>query len=694
MGLVISSNKETLGEKPFSMTIYVIEASWGKAVFQADTDLMHLFMISLDLQGNGVGLLADMMEKLREKGIIFGIKEDILARVCMTAVKLKKWQGKEVVACGVAAQDVVDWDFPILNGTTDFESEEGFWRVGKTVFDFQTLNEMLCEKKGELESLANVNVLAVEAGSIIARARDLNSKLGTNILGGIIYPTGQKSFMPGSGVDVALGGYLMIAKHYGYLCVLENTLSVVSPVVVSDDWIYGYFLNCPQPFERQIPDEKTLVFLLQQRGVSIALDTNLLQGVCSELAKPCQQTVWLKTAEGKAAVDGQSAEVAYNIDFKSLPGEVKPDGSINLDFENIPNKVQAGDLIIKKVEPTEGSPGLSLDGRRIEAKDGEDEDIVAGNGIEIDPQDGVSRFVAKNEGIVRQIGKKLEISAVLSFEGDVGPNEGVIESDSDIYVGGFLRSGASLRSKGNIIVAKGIDPGVEVHANGHVTIGQGISGESSNLVIGGDLRTHSIQDAQVFVNGDIWVGSFVQNARIKSGGFIKVCASDDSRGGSIVGGEVEAVRGMEFEQVGGTSQAKTTLKIGYNMPQQKKLEELNKQITFCEENVAKMMRTLKITNLNPETIRQSLLRMPTHKRRVYVEIAKKMGKLVLHRSQANKQKLDYEALSEREMESSVVRVNRIAFPGVVLNFKNVEWVLEKEVTATTFRLKNGEITPT
>lgn len=694
VGIVISSNKETPDDKPFSMANFVIDASWGKAVFHTDTDLMHLFMTSLNLQSVDTGLLSDIIEKLREKGIVFGIKEDVLTKIFIIAGKSKKWQGKEVVACGVAAQDVVDWDFPILNGATDFESEEGFWRVGETVFDFQLLNEMLCAKQFEEETLTNVNVLAVEAGSIIARARDLNSKLGTNIQGDIIYPNGQKSFQAGSGVDIALGGYLMIAKHYGYLLVQDNELSVVSPMVVSEDWIYSYFLNCPQPFVKQTPDEKTLAFLLRQQGVSIDLDADLLKDVCERLTASCQQTVWLKTAQGKGAVDGQSAQVAYNIDFKGLPGEVRSDGSIDLNLEHIPSQVQSGDLILEKVEPTEGSPGLSLDGRCIDAKNGKDEEIIAGNGIEVGQQEGVLRFVAKDEGIVRQIGNKLEVSAILSFKGDVGSNEGDIESDSDIYVGGWVRSGASLNSKGNIIVAKGVEPGVAMQANGHVTIGQGISGDGTTLIVGGDLRTHSIQDAQVSVVGDIWVGSFVQNARIKCGGFIKVCASDDSRGGSIVGGEVVAVRGMEFEQAGGTSQNKTALVIRHNMPHQKKLEELNKQIVFCEENVAKMMRTLKITNLHPETIKQSLLKMPTHKRRLYVEIAKKMGKLVVHRSEANKQKLDYEELSDREMESCVVRVNRIAFPGVALKFKNVEWVLEKEVTATTFRLKNGEITAT
>ena len=135
-------------------------------------------------------------------------------------------------------------------------------------------------------------------------------------------------------------------------------------------------------------------------------------------------------------------------------------------------------------------------------------------------------------------------------------------------------------------IAGSIEPGAILKVKGDLTVGRGVLGETTRVVVSGEMRAQFIQNAIVVIKGNLWVGSYIHNASVRCGGWLNVSSGGGSRGGSVIGGWVCATKGIELSNAGSAMTSGTVLGLQANPEQQAKLEILAVGIAFCDDNVA------------------------------------------------------------------------------------------------------------
>ncbi len=88
-------------------------------------------------------------------------------------------------------------------------------------------------------------------------------------------------------------------------------------------------------------------------------------------------------AKGKPHQNGRDGEIKYLVDIdKEAKPKMLEDGSV--DFKEIDafTTVKKGDVLAEKVDPTEGTPGLTVTGKNIKGKPGKIANFKFGKNVE------------------------------------------------------------------------------------------------------------------------------------------------------------------------------------------------------------------------------------------------------------------------------------------------------------------------
>ena len=479
---------------------------------------------------------ADVMLALRKEGVLHGVQKDRLASAVAHFRSPDRTRRMFLVAEGTPAQ------------------------VGES---------------GKMEALVNYGELAHGAQVVARLGPGRAAVTGSTVTGEeITAPPSDVPLQAGEGIEFRDTERSWIALEPGYLEWDKTTLRLVPLVKIAVDG-----MSATAEFRGLVPDPSTVKELLRETGIEFGIIEGTLEGLRGQkgdAANPIQALV----ARGKPQIRGRNARIQYCVDLgKVAVGTVRADGSIDYRRRRTFCLVEQGEDIAIRVPPTSGSDGYKVTGEVMPATPGEDKPLVAGQNVEA--RDG-RRFVASVRGAAVQTDDRIDVLPSFAVQGDIDYEVGSIDSPINVVVDGDVRSAFECKARGEVKVAGSIEDAI-VSATGNVEVTGGImQGAVGSIRCGGALRAKFIENARVSARGDIFVADDVVSCQLVAGGRVEALSGK----GTIIGGHIAAVAGVEAKVLGSRMNVRSTIQVGVSFDA---IDPLDQRLRDIERELASIL---------------------------------------------------------------------------------------------------------
>lgn len=290
----------------------------------------------------------------------------------------------------------------------------------------------------------------------------------------------------------------------------------------------------------------------------------------------------LRGTQPRPPTDGR---IEWSADFFNPGFEVdETTGRVNFRRHIGNRNVVGGQLLATVVEPVAGANGVDLQGNVVRVRKPRRCKIRAGENVEADAA-GLSYF-ATVAGRIRWHKEVLSVDRIFEVQGDVGLETGDISHEGAVLVHGDILQGSRLEAVGDIEVMGTIE-GAQVQTGGALHVHGGITGnEHTRIVAAGGIQARYILDAHILAGGDVTVESEVVHSVVSTRGAVYV------PNGRLVGGEINALGGVDAGQVGSPASVPTIVIAGEDHSIEGQIAILKNKLKLATENVEKVHNTL------------------------------------------------------------------------------------------------------
>jgi len=629
---------------------------------------------------------------LEQLGVTNGVIWQALAEVeqhCRSGV-----QAEVVVACGTPAEPKRRVDFPDIQRVVAVDGT-AFWLADGVKIDPAVRFVLHAEQLEQIDK-SQVIVKAVSPGTLLFSVyQNLAAKSGMNVMGEVIEPA--EDFLPQVGENIrhneATGEY--VAGLYGYLACDGDSIAVLPPIWVSPDSLGAYYVNLVQIGVPVYPASIDLLATLCQMGI---LEGTIRRGIIDKLTERFAQGQFLsaktvKVAEAIVPRSGRNAHYDFAVDMGGGATDIRDDGTFVLKGRNAVVKVATGDLIAKKTLATKGIQGHDLFGEVLEAADGADQVVAFDDVVRVEERDGKIFYYAQKDGNIRFSLSKLTIADVYTIDGNVDANTGDIDRREDIQVNGSVLAGFTVRSQGNVAVAGSVYNGAKVLAGNDVSVGEGIIGTETRVVVLGNLTVVFVQEAEVIVKGDASVLGYIYNAVVRANGTITVLNTPQhgNKSGRIIGGLTCASNGIVVSRAGLLGKSETTLAILPDPEFSGQMKRLDEEGRVCRESIARISRSLPFENFEPAVIKKALAQMPEETREPVVKLLTTFNNLIKRQQNIESLRKDVNTKMLKDLRNGSIKIMQGICQGTEIQFGDKKLVIVDDMTGATFHLQGGEI---
>ncbi|MSS72065.1 MAG: DUF342 domain-containing protein [Candidatus Latescibacteria bacterium] len=632
----------------------------------------------------------EVVAVLEKNRIVFGIDERAIGSVLRAAAKRGKVALNVIIAHGIPVVEGQDARF-LLECLDDRPGDAG----AAPELTEDILHEMAKVRKAFRDGLDHLREEPLRAIRVMPGERVLRKvprqegAKGTSILGVEHLPRSGHDvpLKPGPHVLLSSDGLHFQAQALGYLMVREERVSVVNAILLSRDRMTAHFINLP-PFGPSRPiSEEHLRETLARVGIAHGLDEQAIARLCAGETGERLVTI----AQGVPPVAGVDGQTQMQVDVVLHPGKVLEDGTIDFKERNTPS-IPAGTLIALYTKATKGVPGVTVPGDPVQADNGRDARPRAGANVRVEEQGESVQFFADVAGRVIFSKNRLSVHASYRVQGDVDYRTGNIHFAGDVEVGGTVRTGFTVRASGSVTVGGGVEMGAQVETGEDLVVSHGIVGQTTAVKAGGDLRARFIANARVNAGGDVVVGSYIHNAEVSAGGHIRAHGRGRLRRNTsaVVGGSLLAVEGVRLASAGSSFGSQTRLITGVDPRDLDRLLKIRAGIEFCDTNSVRIFRTLRVTALTPESLRQAIQNAPAPRRNAFVLLVSKLQELIRYRRKFTEAQEQIKQRQTERLRHAAIRVDGITFPGVRVEIGEIASPVLTALEAVSFRLDARE----
>ena len=521
-------------------------------------------------------------------------------------------------------------------------------------------------------------------------------KAGRSVTGEITAQPGAHQEPLGVGENVVEEDGAYRAQIYGYVCMIDGDLHVLSPVWIAPDQMLVAFIQYRQEVAAPPPESGWVMELLEKAGVR----HGILDPAIEKLARGIEQRRGSAPviAKGKPPVHGEDAHFDTTYDAEQRPGRVLEDGSVDFRQRNIIIGVAENDCLGEFTPETKGQDGMNVFGEVVEGRDGETLEFSAGEGVRVEDESaddgdlaGKRHFYATCDGSVQLSGDKVEVLPITNINGDVNFEVGNIETRGDVEVTGSVLYGFDIKCAGSLVVGGEIENGVNIQAGGDVAISQRIVGDNTRVVAGGSVECKLVQNATIVAQGDVMVGNSLMNAYVGSGKEVIVEAAGGKRGGSIVGGETYAAVGITAKFLGSPGYEATIVGCRPTPHQQAELDTLQSQAKSLRFEVNQSLAVMGVTALERDQIDKRLARVSKWERAAFVAAFKKAYQAADKLAEIQPQIEAKVAEQQNRLISGKIQVSETVYPEVYVEFGNKSMEIETKRAGMTYTFNGDEV---
>lgn len=271
--------------------------------------------------------------------------------------------------------------------------------------------------------------------------------------------------------------------------------------------------------------------------------------------RPVNQEILI--AQGKPPITGKPGW--YELFFENCIEKghtVPPDGEIDYTDVNTIDVVNPGDKLAKYHPAQKDTEGITVTGITVEGITGGNLPRLTGVGFELDDASGIYYATAKGYASYNDSTSSLNVWNVYHVQGDVCYYQSV-EFDGTIHVSGSVRSMATLRAKGDIII-DGFVENANVYSDQNIVIKGGANGGGQGRIeAGGSVRANFFENIDVTAKGMV-ESNYYFNSNITTED--RMIAR--GRKARIIGGRICAALSVDAVIVGNYLSSKTLFNVG------------------------------------------------------------------------------------------------------------------------------------
>lgn len=384
-----------------------------------------------------------------------------------------------------------------------------------------------------------------------------------------------------------------------------------------------------------------------------------------------------RVAKGHPAEPGHDGKVLFLVKQFSEKGdrEVKVDekGFANYFELQLFDNIEKGRAVARLYPPKAGKDGRDVTGAKVVSKPGKPAQVSVDKTLRIakdSGKDGFDTIFSEAEGFLLDDHGKLTIQEELVIKNDLDFHYGNIDFIGRVKVMGDVRPGFSIKARKGIDINGAVQGGaVLVSPEGDINVkGFLFGGENSRVVTGANLTVSVAQEMNAEVRGTVNIKKQVLDCMIRCGRSVHLPE------GSVVGGEVFSVCGMEGKLIGNEVGKPTAITLSSSVEATAEYATLQEQIKAHENATVLLKSHLGPLAENPSRIQ--LLKDP-HKSKMEQMLRKlkvvEEGKVKLYGKR--------EELLKSSIRSGTCRVNILKkmYPGVTIKSGDIKYVSSDEV---------------
>ena len=364
-------------------------------------------------------------------------------------------------------------------------------------------------------------------------------------------------------------------------------------VVISDDHMTAT-ISCDaarggEPIKRQ-----DILEALKAAGVVAGIKRKMVDKVISHSLKVEPGSNFEATiARGVTAKNGDNAWFERLVDDarqRVLQPQEREDGTVDMRDLGEQITVLEGDPLLRKHPPTRGRQGTTVKGDVIEAIDGEDAEMIPGEGTRIADDDPML-IVAERTGMPWFTHNSANVDDVLTLK-TVDVSTGHVKFKGSVIVTGNVTEGMRVECTGDITVAGYVDS-AQLYAGGSITVRKGCIGHissedeerlqadeayiphlSSKMDAGASIWCAYAQYAFLECKQSLTIDRQLTHCHVKCTGEAFIGGQDTNARGKVIGGTFETCANVSAGQLGARAGTLTRFLLSVPPPMPSDLQAL------------------------------------------------------------------------------------------------------------------------
>uniref|UniRef100_UPI00286ED558 DUF342 domain-containing protein n=1 Tax=Anaerosporobacter sp. TaxID=1872529 RepID=UPI00286ED558 len=417
----------------------------------------------------------------------------------------------------------------------------------------------------------------------------------------------------------------------------------------------------PPSVNGKLLDEGDIKSAITREGIKYGVQPAV---IADFLRERCYNTN-IVIAKGLEAVEGKSAQIKYYFQTdRTLKPKHNEDGSVDFHQLDTISHVEKDQLIAELFPADTGTPGIDVLGNVIRPQKVTNKIMRHGNNIYLS-EDGLKMYSGV-AGHVDLADDKVFVSDTFNVLADVDTSTGDISYDGNVHIKGNVRTGFTVRAKGDIIV-EGVVEGAELYSDGQIILKRGIQGMNRGLLQ---------------AKGNI-LSKFIESSTVKSGGYVdteavlhsKISARTDvivsGKKGFVTGGEIKAGSLIRLKTAGSTMGTTTVLEVGVDPTLVDSYKDCEAQIVSMQEEKEKIVQILTLFKKKVMTGEKLSADKLQHLQKLSIQNAEIDQKLIPLMEQ-------YDELQE-QMEENIngkVIVENMAYSGVRISIGSIMYIVK------------------
>lgn len=454
----------------------------------------------------------------------------------------------------------------------------------------------------------------------------------------------------------------------------ESVLSKGTYMKVDEDEMAAWLYLTP-PQDGETYKKSDLIGYLERHGVLEGLHQSNL----SAMIKKKVYNREILVAKGREIQEGQDGyfEYLFSPEEYGAP-KIREDGSVDYTNVNALQNVKAGEKVAIYHKAVQAVDGCTVLGNVLKGKLYRDLPPMRGRGIRREEE----AYYAQNDGKIELKDGRVDIQNVHEISGDVDMIIGKVEFFGDIIIYGNVEEGVVIRAGRNIEI-HGSTSLANLYAGGDIILSRGIQGgNKSKISARGNIFADFIEHTTVEAGGMVQA-NIIMNSNVSAKD--KVIAT--GKKGTIIGGYVHAVKGVEAVCIGNDVELRTIVHCGYEAQTHERMIEVRKKEAEIKEKISDLVESMSEA-LREKRMRGTATSEVTEKK--LVEWNKLKDQYFAELDKVENDKNSLEELVE-ESKGSEIKIDGNIFRGVVICINAEQMFIERNTCFMKYIADKGVI---